>query len=191
MNLKPKRIRLIRDGEGIQVVIDGISQRVERIARAFPKTNPDRFIGLMGSNGHEIGLIKNPRKLDAMSWDLLQEELKNRYFVPEVLEILSVETKGTGSSWKVLTDDGEREFRIQDRNALDGSDPPTLMISDENRRRYRIEDYWDLDRESRELIRGLLPEKVLRAKYGSGRSGGRGRGGRSSMSGGMMSMSGR
>ena len=198
MNLKPKGIRLTRDGKGIQVVIDGIPQRVERIARAFPKTNPDRYIGLMGTNGHEIGMIRNPKKLDAMSWDLLQAELKHIYFVPEIQEILAVEAKGTGSLWKVTTDDGERTFRIQDRGAIDGSRPPMLSIRDENGKRYRIENFWDLDRESRDRVRGLLPEKVLKARYGgggghghggSGGSGGRGGGGgRSSMGGGMMSM---
>ncbi len=104
--------------------------------------------------------------MDPASRELLGEELKAVYFTPEILEIWSVVQKGTSSLWKVLTDDGEREFRIHSRDALDGGDAPAIAITDEDRRRYRIDNYWELDRESRELVRDLLPQRVLRERYG-------------------------
>ena len=104
-------------------------------------------------------------------------ELKARYFVPRILEIRSVVTKGTGKLWDVLTDDGAYTFRIQGRDDLDGSAPPAITVKDEHGHRYRIEDYWELDRDSRECIRDLLPDKILRARYGKGRIGKHTRGG--------------
>jgi len=167
--LTPENIRLVHVAGDVHVVINGRSEPVVRLYRAFPQTDPDLFIGLMDGSGHEIGMIRDPASLDPSSRDLLESELKAIYFVPKILEIRSVETEGTGRIWDVLTDDGDRRFRIQGRDALDGSDPPRIDVVDEGRKRYCIEDYWELDRQSQDLIRSLLPDKVLRARYGKSR----------------------
>ncbi len=165
MNLDPNAIRLIQEGEQLQVVIGGgEALPVERVARAFPKTDLDHYVGLLGPDGHEIGMIENPSQLDADSLELLGKKLREIYFVPTIQEILSVEARGTGSYWEVVTDDGERAFRIQDREALDGMDAPSITVTDENGKRYWIENYWELDRGSREMIQDLLPDRVLRRR---------------------------
>lgn len=167
--LHPEEIQLIRNGNGLEILIDGLQEPVGRVCKAFPQTKPDLYIGLMDPDGHEIGMIKDPATLDPASRDLLEEMLKALYFVPRIQEIRSVVSMGTGKLWEVLTDDGERRFRIQDRDALDGSEAPAITIRDEHGRRYRIEDFWELDRESQDHMRDLLPDKVLRARYGRGR----------------------
>lgn len=166
--LDPEEIRLIRNGNGLEILIDGLPEPVGRVCKAFPQTEPDLYIGLMDPDGHEIGMIKDLTALDSASRDLLEERLRALYFVPEILEIRSVVSKGTGKLWEVLTDDGERAFRIQDRDALDGSEAPAITIRDENGQRYRIDDFWELDRGSQDLVRDLLPDRVLRARYGRG-----------------------
>ena len=172
MNFEPEKIRLIRDDEGLQVVIEGVPRRVERVSMAFPKSDPERYVGLLDPDGHEIGMIEDLDRLDDGSRELMEAELKAAYFVPTVLEIGSVIPKGTGSVWEVLTDDGERTFRIQDRDALDGSEAPAMTVTDENGKRYRIEDYWAMDRESREAIQDLLPDRVLKVRSGKRSTGG-------------------
>ena len=165
MNLQPEDIRLIRDdSNGLQLVIDGVFQQVGRVSRAFPKTNPNHYIGLQDPTGHEMCMIEDPQKMDEESRALLDEELRALYFVPTILEIRSVERKGAGRILEVQTDVGERTFRFQDRNALDGSKAPAITITDESLKRYRIEDYWGLDRESQKLIQDLLPRKVLQLR---------------------------
>ncbi|MCY4351562.1 MAG: hypothetical protein OXC45_00470, partial [Gemmatimonadetes bacterium] len=62
-------------------------------------------------------------------------------------------------------DDGEYTFRIMGRDALNGDEPPAIEITDENGKRYRIDNYWDLDVESRDLTSDLLPDKVIKARY--------------------------
>ena len=64
--------------------------------------------------------------------------------------------------------------RQADRDGLDGSQAPDIVVTDDQGKRYRIENYWGMDRESRDTIRDLLPDKVLRARYGYGGGGGRG-----------------
>ena len=170
MNLDLKNVRLIREGETLCALIDGERHRVDRVAKAFPQTDPERFVGLIGEHGHEIGLIEKPADLDEASWEILSEALRIVYFVPTITEIRSVEATGTATVWEVETDDGEQTFRIQDREALDGTDAPSIVITDQTQRRYRIDDYWELDRDSRALIRDLLPTRILRLRHARRRS---------------------
>ena len=169
MDLKPESIRILREGGRIFVDVDGDRREIERVARAFPRTDPDHFVGLLDPEGHEIGLIEDPTRLDASSLEVLDEELRRVYFIPTINEILSVEPQGTGTLWQVTTDDGDREFRVADRDGLDGSQAPDIIVTDDQGKRYRIQDYWGMDRDSRDTIRDLLPDKVLRVRYGSGR----------------------
>jgi len=165
MNLDPAAISLKKNGDKIEALIHGKTSFVDRLARAFPHSNPDQFVSLMDELGHEIGIIENPKKLDAASRNLLEAELKAIYFVPTISAITSVVAKGTGSQWTVDTDDGEYTFRILGRDALKGDDPPAIEITDENGKRYKIDNYWDLDAESRDLTADLLPDKVVKARY--------------------------
>ncbi len=187
MNLDPKTLHLIKDDTGIKVHIDGQIYTVDRIARAFPRTNPECYVSLLNTEGHEIGLIENPSELQETSRNMLEAELKAIYFIPTIIEIFTVTPKGTGSFWEVLTDDGPFSFRIMGRDDLNGYHPPSIEITDENGKRYRIVDYWELDPDSRDRIADLLPDKILKARFvrdigmsgggGGGRGGGGGGGG--------------
>ena len=165
MNLDPAAVSLKKNGDKIEALIHGKTTFVDRLARAFPHSNPDQFVSLMDELGHEIGIIENPKKLDNASRNLLEAELKDIYFVPTISAITSVVSKGTGSQWTVDTDDGEYIFRILGRDALKGNEPPAIEITDENGKRYKIDNYWDLDAESRDLTSDLLPDKVVKARY--------------------------
>ncbi len=165
MNLDPAAVSLKKNGDKIEALIQGQTTFVDRLARAFPQSNPDQFVSLMDELGHEIGIIENPKKLDDVSRNLLEAELKAIYFVPTISAITSVVSKGTGSQWTVDTDDGEYTFRILGRDALKGNEPPAIEITDENGKRYKIDNYWDLDADSRDLTSDLLPDKVVKARY--------------------------
>ena len=189
MNLDPAAVSLKKNGDKIEALIHGETTFVDRLARAFPHSNPDQFVSLMDELGHEIGIIENPKKLDNASRNLLEVELKAIYFVPTISAITSVVSRGTGSQWTVDTDDGEYIFRILGRDALKGNEPPAVEITDEHGKRYRIDNYWDLDAESRDLTSDLLPDKVVKARYytrsiSSSRGRGRGSSSRGSSSGG-------
>ena len=165
MNLDPAAVSLKKNGDKIEALIHGQTTFVDRLARAFPHSNPDQFVSLMDELGHEIGIIEHPKKLDDSSRNLLEAELKAIYFVPTISTITSVVSKGTGSQWTVDTDDGEYTFRILGRDALKGDEPPAIEITDEHGKRYKIDNYWDLDADSRDLTSDLLPDKVVKARY--------------------------
>lgn len=176
MNLDPEKTQLIRDGEGIYVVVDGQRLPVWRVALAFPQTHPDRFVGFLNLDGREIGMVKDPEGLDSDSLALLRAELKTAYFVPTVQCIRSVVHHGTSSVWEVETDDGDQTFRIPDRDSLDGSEAPAIKIRDAEGKRYRIEDYWDLDSDSKEMIKDLLPRQIRGMRFEGHGKGSRSRG---------------
>jgi len=165
MNLDPKTLQITKTDAGLKAIIENQEHEIERLARAFPRSNPDQYVSLMDTEGHEIGIIENPDQLDDTSRDIVAAELKAIYFVPIIHTIQSVTPKGTGSIWEVETDDGPRTFRIMGRESLDGSDAPSIEIHDENGKRYKIEDYWEMDSDSKDLISDLLPDKVLKARY--------------------------
>jgi len=158
---------LLRNAEGIQVVIDGVTHDVDRISKAFPESDPGSYVGLLDRLGHEIGMIREVDGLDPDSRTLVQKELEVAYFVPTILQIQDVEQKGAGRSFTVVTDVGEAKFRIIDRNALNARKAPQIVVRDDSGRQYRIDNYWDLDRESQTLIRDLLPLRVLKTRPAS------------------------
>ena len=62
MNLDPAAVSLKKNGDKIEALIQGETAFVDRLARAFPHSNPDQFVSLMDELGHEIGIIENPKK---------------------------------------------------------------------------------------------------------------------------------
>lgn len=148
----------------MQIVIDGVSHRVDRISKAFPETRPNNYIGLLDHMGHEIGMIQDIHSLDTESQELVEKELELAYFIPTIQEIRTVEQKGSGRILTVQTDVGERTVRIRDRNALSGKKVPALLIRDDSGKQYRVANYWRLDKESRKKIQDLLPLSVLRSR---------------------------
>jgi hypothetical protein len=170
LDLNPESIRVFREDGQLYVEADGERRPVDRVVRAFPRSDPEHYIGLLDPDGHEIGLIEDPAKLPEASREVVSEELYRAYFVPTIQEIVSVEPQGTGTAWQVTTDDGDRAFRVADRDGLDGTHAPDILVTDDQGRRYLIENYWGMDRDSRDAIRDLLPDKVLRARY-AGRRG--------------------
>ena len=137
---------------------------MDRISKAFPETRPNKYIGLLDHMGHEIGMIQDLNSLDTKSQDLVGKELELAYFIPTIQEIRSVEQKGSGRTLTVLTDVGERTFRIRDRNALSGRKAPALLIRDDSGTQYRVSNFWRLDKESRKKIHDLLPLSILRSR---------------------------
>lgn len=172
MILDPQKIRFeMAEGRGL-LEIDGKTVPVDRVTRAFPKTRADGYISFLDELGHEIGLLETLDGMDDDSRSALEAHLHEVYFVPTIEEILEVTTSGTTSSWRVVTDEGERSFDLLGRHALDGEKPPSMRITDSEGRRYQIPDFWALDRDSRQEIQELIPDKILKSRLVARKSSG-------------------
>ena len=141
--LDPKSMRLFRTDPSdtrVRLTLDGDrSWREVRIARAFPFSDPDHYIGFRDGDDKDVGLLIDLRDLDAASRQIIDEELARRYFTPKIERVTAVSEKFGVVTWDVETDRGERHFIV--RNLRDNTyslGPNRLMMTDSDGNRYEI-----------------------------------------------------
>ena len=89
----------------------------------------------------ELGMIESLGIFDADTVKLIENQLAIRYFMPEVIKILSVKEEYGHTYWQVLTDKGERSF-----TSPSGSSGAVVrkgnrvIIRDSEQNRYEIKD---------------------------------------------------
>ena len=136
--LDPANVRIFRDAGGhVRALVKG-QRSVLRPAlfRAFPVTAPDSFIELREEEGKSVGMLKTLSPLDRESRRLADELLRERYLVPVIEEIMSIQGEHGLWTWDVVTDRGERRFSI--RSPRD--DIRTLPSPDGLSRHFRVTD---------------------------------------------------
>lgn len=123
--------------------------------RAFALSEPDRFIALVDSQGHELAFISDLAELNAEDAALIQKTLSERELVPEILRIDKVLSFSTPSQWRVTTNRGTSELTLKSEDDIrrfhDG-----LLITDAHGLPYRIPTLSTLDRHSRRLLARFL-----------------------------------
>lgn len=124
--------------------------------RAFPLSDPDGALSLVGIDGRECAWIERPAELPAESRSLLGEELARRDFAPVIESLLEVSTFTTPSTWTVRTDRGTTTLVLkgeEDIRRLGGS---ALLVTDSHGVGFRIADARALDKRSRRLLERFL-----------------------------------
>jgi hypothetical protein len=99
-----------------------------RVARAFPFSDPMRYIGFRDARDRDIGLVVDAAELDSESQAVVAEELERRYFTPKAQKVISVKEEHGAVTWELVTDRGPRRFVV--RNIRENSFPigPDRMI---------------------------------------------------------------
>lgn len=143
--LDPKVLRLFRTRPSdmtVRATLDGDrSWRDVRIARAFPLSDPDRYIGLRDGDDNDIGILETQQGLDLGSRTVIEEELERRYFTPQIIRVAAVSEEFGVVTWDVETTKGPRRFLV--RNMKDNSYMLGLnrvMMTDVDGNRYEIPD---------------------------------------------------
>lgn len=117
------------------------------VKRLFPFQYPDEFISVAPENHtgkdfeNEIGIIRNINELSSEQVELLQKELKKRYFMPDIIEIESIKENPGNIHFCVVTNAGKCEFCVTDMGSnikLIGKDK--VMLADVYGNRYCIPD---------------------------------------------------
>lgn len=147
-------------GKLVFVGADGIAHEGVTPVRAFALTAPDEGIALLSAEGKELLWIDRLADLPAPLRALIEEELAQREFMPEIHRIVAVGSFVTPSTWRVETDRGETELILKsedDIRRLHGSRHPRgLLIADSNGIHYLIRDRDALDAQSRKLLKRFL-----------------------------------
>lgn len=133
-------------------------RRVEGVepVRAFPLTDPDRWIALLDPAGREALLVPDPAALDPETRRILLDELNRREFLPVIQSIESIAGHSPVSRWTVLTDRGRVQFQVEGDDALRRLGPHRLLVADKDGTRYLIPDTRALPAPIRRKLQALV-----------------------------------
>jgi hypothetical protein len=112
--LQGGQMRLERRTEGALVlVLDGRAYAGVAVRRAFPLSDPARFIGFSDQHGNELGMLADMDSLDEASRRVVRDALEQRYAIPAILRIHQVREENGGQvCWQVDTERGTRDLVI-------------------------------------------------------------------------------
>ncbi|HET9709035.1 MAG TPA: DUF1854 domain-containing protein [Gemmatimonadales bacterium] len=146
------QLRLTHRADGQLWATRGEEEHAVRVRRAFPWSEPGRFISLRDAADREFALVAEPRALDAESREALEAALEAAGFVFVVTAVTGIEEEVEIRAWRVTTRQGVRTFQTR----LDEWPRPLpgggLLIRDVAGDLYRIDDLAALDAKSRELL---------------------------------------
>lgn len=124
--------------------------------RAFPIAAPETGIALVDIDGHELAWIDRLSDLPAATRALLEDELKNREFLPEIKRIRQVSTFAVPSTWEVETDRGLTSFVLKGEEDIRRVAQSTLLIADSHGVQFLIRDQQALDKASKKILDRFL-----------------------------------
>ncbi len=164
--LDPKTVRLFHTGgSAVRMTIDGAAPPLDaartyirvQIARAFPLSMPDRYIGVRDAADKDIGTFATLDGMDAESRRIVDAELERRYFLPKILRVRKVTEEFGLTTWDVETDKGAREFTVQNlRDSTTNLGATRLLVTDKDGIRYEFPDTSRLDNKSLNVLQRVL-----------------------------------
>ena len=110
------RVRMFRAEDGTpRVELEGDRSYLEfRAARLFPITRRLEYISICDGGGDEIGVLRRLRDLPKGMRRIVLEELRRRYFTPEITHVHSLKDEFGILYWDVETTRGRREFVVRE-----------------------------------------------------------------------------
>lgn len=150
--------RLVRLPTGQLHLSDEQGQRHSGVVpvRAFPLSAPGHGISLLGADGRELVWIGDLQALPHHLRALIEEELDQRDFVPQITRLVDVDSFGTPSTWTVETDRGPTTFVLAGEEDIRRLEEGALLIADRQGVQFRVPDVNALDRVSRRLLERFL-----------------------------------
>ncbi|MCX6365433.1 MAG: DUF1854 domain-containing protein [Armatimonadetes bacterium] len=162
--LDPTTVTLFRTGgSAVRATIADPKIGYERtvlvcqIARAFPLSLQDQYIGLRDAKDKDVGMLETVKGLDPESRKILDEELERRYFVPTILKVTKVKKEYDTVNFEVETDKGERKFSVQNlKDSIQEVSGGRVLLTDRTGSRYNIPDYRKLDEKTLAILSRVL-----------------------------------
>lgn len=124
--------------------------------RAFPITDPRKYVSLRSPLGKEVAFIDNLDELPEEQRKIIEVELQQREFMPIVTRINRLVSDVPPLSWEVETDRGPTKFLMNSEDDIRRLGPNRFLVVDSDGIRYQIVDYATLDMHSRRLLDRVL-----------------------------------
>lgn len=151
-------MNLTRNTQGrlVLVTADGAQHEAVVPVRAYPISDPDHMISLMGADGHELAWLDSLDQLGADARALVEEELRRREFMPEIKRLFGVSSFATPSTWDIETDRGRAQLQLKGEEDIRRMGGGVMLIADAHGVQFMIRDVSALDRHSRKLLDRFL-----------------------------------
>jgi len=151
-------LQLSRNAFGKLVLCDAEGQSHENVVpvRAFPIAAPESGISLVSADGHELLWFEHMNEVPENMRALLQEELRNREFLPEIHRIKRVSTFASPSTWQVETNRGDATLLLKGEDDIRRIGDAGLMIADAHGVQFLIRNLKKLDKHSRKILDRFL-----------------------------------
>ncbi|MBQ7579829.1 MAG: DUF1854 domain-containing protein [Clostridia bacterium] len=130
-------------------------KRVE-LLRAYPLSEPFRYICVEDTDHNEIGIIEDVSMLDEKSGEVARTMLERRYFTPEITGFIEITLKPGTTYFDCMFGDREKSFVVRDvsHNVFYiGENVARINDADGNRYVVHLD---KLDKKSRKKIEPLL-----------------------------------
>jgi hypothetical protein len=124
--------------------------------RAFPIGAPDDGIALVGHHGEELAWVEQLSAVSAETRGLIESELANREFMPEIRRIVGVSSYATPCDWDVETTCGNTVFTLKGEEDIRRILRSGLLIADIRGVHFLIRDMQSLDKNSRKILDRFL-----------------------------------
>lgn len=156
MNSEPFALERDAHGRLLLTTLDGVRHDGVVPVRAFPIAAPHEGLAMVDADGREVAWVGALDRLNAPLRTLIEEELANREFTPEIRRIVAVSTFSTPSVWQVDTDRGLTSFVLKGEEDIRRLKDGALWISDSHGIQFVVRDRRALDRRSRRLLERFL-----------------------------------
>jgi hypothetical protein len=152
--LDPRKLSFFMHGAILRMTIaDDRSYLKVNILRAFPLSEPDRFLSLRDGANEEVGLIVDPEELSVENRKIVAEYLGRHYIVPVVTGIVSARERFGTVDWTMETDRGLCRFTTRNlRENIQRPAPGRIILNDVDGNRYDIRNLDELSLEGQELL---------------------------------------
>ena len=127
-----------------------------RLRRSFPWSRPTRFVSVRDAEGKELMLIDDLDGVDGPQRQAIERWLAAGSFVPKIVSVEDVDVRFGHQQWKVTTDRGRAEFRVQEREDIRFLPDGRFRIKDADGNIYEMVRLDELDRASRRAVEALV-----------------------------------
>jgi hypothetical protein len=142
--------RLVLSRAGQEDVVD------VRVRRAFPWSEPTRYISLRSAEGKEILMVEDLAALSAGLRKAVEAQLAATNFIPRINRVRELDTSFGYQEWHVDTDRGPIQFRVQEREDVRFMGDGRFRIKDVDGNVYELPPLETLDEQSRRAVEPLL-----------------------------------
>jgi len=144
--LNPKEITFRRNAAGmLDLIMPDRTVEGVHCVQMFPLSDPQRFISVVRPvkpDPEEIGVIERLADLPHEQQTLVTSDIKFRYFVPEIEDIIDVDESAGLYEMDMKTERGPRRiFIMNPRESISTTDDGVMLITDVEKCRYKITNF--------------------------------------------------